>query len=191
MLFFLAGLTFFIFAELGIDWKSEAHRLLTQAGIKHAWVEKLVPAQEVKKEESVPLKESAPPASTPLTETPETNPEVAEAEKNSTENKKSLAGSEDEAPTDETVESSAPAKEEGNYRIQLYSLKEGSKAKEEVTKLREEGFDGYWKKAVTQNQNWYMVYVGPYKEAQPARIHVNALKFSGRNPILLSVANSR
>ncbi len=73
----------------------------------------------------------------------------------------------------------------------MYSLKDDSKAKEEVSKLLEEGFNGYWKKAVTQDQNWYMVYVGPYKGDQPARIHVNALKFSGRNPILLSVAKSR
>ncbi len=191
VLFFIAGLAFFIVAELGIEWKPEAKRLLTKIGMKQAWVEKLVPAQEAKKEKSAPLKEPAPSASDSATETSETNPGIAKVEKASTETKEPHAESEVEAPTDETVASPAPAKEEGNYRIQLYSLKEESKAKEEVMKLREEGFDGYWKKAVTLDQNWYMVYVGPYKEAQPARIHVNALKFSGRNPILLSVANSR
>lgn len=188
-LFFLTGVAFFIFAELGMDWKSEAHRLLTQAGIKHSWVKKLAPVAKVRQEESAPQKE--PVVFVPPAQAPEPGTGVAPAESPLTENQESSGSPEGELPANESDISPTSLKEEGNYRIQLYSLKEKSEAEEQVRKLQEEGFQGYWKKAVTLEQNWYMVYVGPYKDAQPARIHVNALKFSGRNPILLSVANSR
>jgi general secretion pathway protein A len=189
VLFFVLGMAFFIFAEMGIDWKSEAHRLLTKAGIKHAWVQKLAPVVKVEQEVRVPKK--TPPVSTPATMVVEPGPEVGSIAKPLPDNQKPPAGAEDGSPIEKPEKIPEFPKEEGNYRIQLYSLKDESKAKDEVSKLLEEGFNGYWKKAVTQDQNWYMVYVGPYKEAQPARIHVNALKFSGRNPILLSVASSR
>ena len=78
----------------------------------------------------------------------------------------------------------------GDYRIQLYSLNEVALADEEVARLREEGFDAYWKKASSRGQDWYIVYVGPFKNMKPARIYVDALKYSGRNPILLSVSKS-
>jgi general secretion pathway protein A len=189
VLFFVAGLALFLSAEMGIDWKSKAHRFLIQTGVKHAWVDKLASIVKPEQKENAPQKEMEAPVA--AVETPEPGPEAESVAKPSAENDtfplkikgRSLAG--------ETEIGPQFPKEEGNYRIQLYSFKEESKAIEEVEKLREEGFDGYWKKAVTQDQSWYMVYVGPYEEAQPARIHVNALKFSGRNPILLSVANSR
>ncbi len=78
----------------------------------------------------------------------------------------------------------------GDYRIQLYSLNEAAMADEEVERLREEGFDAYWKKASSRGQDWYIVYVGPFKDMKPARIYLDALKYSGRNPILLSVSKS-
>ncbi len=78
----------------------------------------------------------------------------------------------------------------GDYRIQLYSLNEVALANEEVERLKEEGFDAYWKKASSRGQDWYIVYVGPFKDMKPARIYLDALKYSGRNPILLSVSKS-
>lgn len=191
MIFFIAGLVFFASAQMDIDLKSGVNRLLSKVGVPQVWVKKIVPATNVKQEESIPSKEPVLPTVVSETNAPESNPMVGPIAKPLTENQEPLEGSQDESLVGEPIESQTPVKEEGDYRIQLYSLKEESEAKEEVRKLQEEGFNGYWKKAVTQDQDWYMVYVGPYKGAQPARIHVNALKFSGRNPILLSVANSR
>ncbi|VAX32881.1 General secretion pathway protein A [hydrothermal vent metagenome] len=189
VLFFLAGLALFLSAELGIDWKSEAHRLLTQAGVKHAWVKKLAPAVKPEKNMSAPPEEM--PAVVAVEKIPEPGPADELAIKPSAEKNESASETQGGSLAGETEIGPQFPKEEGNYRIQLYSFKKESQAVDEVKKLQEEGFEGYWKKAVAQDQSWYMVYVGPYNEAQPARIHVNALKFSGRNPILLSVANSR
>jgi len=200
VLFFLAGLAFFIFAEQGMDWKSESKRVLSQTGVTKIWAQKIAPALGIKVEESVPIEKAETPAvSIPEAESSNESTEaVAPVENPLPQIQEPTAESEDGPPTEpgepaesEPVESKTAAKQEGNYRIQLYSFKQEAQAIEEVERLREEGFNGYWKKAVAQDQNWYMVYVGPYTEPQPARIHVNALKFSGRNPILLSVANSR
>ncbi len=205
ILFFLAGLVFFASAQMDIDLKSEVQRLLSRVGVLQASAIKTPPATDSNKAESVSAKEVTPLVVLPETKTPESNAVASPPETKALES--NPVGSPVEKPVAESQESSkepkvTPATEKpavndaspkgaGNYRIQLYSLPEESQAKEEVKKLKEEGFKGYWKKAVTQDQTWYMVYAGPYKEAQPARIHVDALKFSGRNPILLSVAKSR
>lgn len=78
----------------------------------------------------------------------------------------------------------------GNYRIQVYSLKTQAEADDHVGKLVTGGFDAFWKKAVSAGQDWYIVYVGPFKNLNSAKAHLKALKFSGRKPILLSVSTN-
>jgi len=77
-----------------------------------------------------------------------------------------------------------------HYRIQVSTMSEAERAEKEVDKLREEGYPAYWKKAFSSKRDWYIVYVGPYDRNPPARIHLNALKYSGRHPILLSFTSS-
>lgn len=80
--------------------------------------------------------------------------------------------------------------EKQEYRVQIYSSKSQSQAEEEARRLEKEGFHVFWKKAVTGGQDWYIVYVGPFDDLDSANIHVDALKFSGRDPILLSVSKT-
>jgi cell division septation protein DedD len=70
----------------------------------------------------------------------------------------------------------------------VFSLSHQERAQKEVKKLQSEGYQAYWKKAISPEQDWYIVYVGPFENIQPARIHLKALKFSGRQPILLSLS---
>ena len=84
----------------------------------------------------------------------------------------------------------APVSREGNYRIQVYSLKTQIEADEHVAELKAGGFDTFWKKAVSAGQDWYIVYVGPFNNLNSAKIHLKALRFSGRKPILLSVSTA-
>ncbi len=72
----------------------------------------------------------------------------------------------------------------------MYSLSEPDRVESEVQKLRDEGYAAYWKKAVSMGRDWYIVYVGPFKKIERARIHLNALKYTGRDPILISVTRS-
>ena len=78
----------------------------------------------------------------------------------------------------------------GNYRIQIYSLKTQTEADGHVAKLIAGGFDAFWKKAVSAGQYWYIVYVGPFKDLNSAKSNLKALKFSGRKPILFSVSTT-
>ena len=97
-----------------------------------------------------------------------------------------------ETPAPKTQEpvGNSVVKQGGNYRIQVYSLKAQKEADEHVQKLIAGGFDAFWKKAVSAGQYWYIVYVGPFKELNAAKKNLKALKFSGRNPILLSVSTT-
>ncbi|GJL79646.1 MAG: hypothetical protein NPINA01_26350 [Nitrospinaceae bacterium] len=179
VLFFLAGIAFFIFARVDMDWKSEFEQLTSKLGIaKLLGKKETLAGNSLKAKHVSSMKEKAPPAQ-PIAMDGQAAPE----------NKKDALESEKTA-TVQPARNDAVEVTQGNYRIQVYSFQEVAQAKEEVRKLLEEGFKAYWIKAVTEDQDWYMVYVGPYEEAQPARIHVDALKFSGRNPILLSVAKS-
>ncbi len=81
-----------------------------------------------------------------------------------------------------------PAVTQGeNYRIQVYSLKTQAEADEHVAKSVTRGFDVFWKEAVSVGQNWYIVYVGPFRNINSAKVNLRALKFSGWRPMLLSV----
>jgi general secretion pathway protein A len=173
VLFFLAGLAFFVSAQMEIDWRSEFKDFKTRLGMAAFSVKKKTPPDlQPKKDER---------GSTSVT--------VA-ADKITPADTKAVSSDSVKAPAREPSLTAGTEAGEGSYRIQIYSLQEVSEAKDEVRKLKEEGYRAYWKKAVTGNRAWYMVYVGPYQEAGPARIHADALKITGRNPILLSVSKS-
>jgi len=76
----------------------------------------------------------------------------------------------------------------GNYRIQVYSLRDKAEAEQHKQELEKGGFDVFLKKAVSAGQDWYIVYVGPFSDINSAKVNLKALKFSGREPILLSVS---
>jgi general secretion pathway protein A len=78
----------------------------------------------------------------------------------------------------------------GNYRIQVYSLRDKAEAEQHKQELAKGGFDVFLKKAISAGQDWYIVYVGPFSDINSAKVKLNALKFSGREPILLSVSTT-
>jgi general secretion pathway protein A len=78
----------------------------------------------------------------------------------------------------------------GNYRIQVYSLRDKAEAEQHRQELAKGGFDVFLKKAVSAGQDWYIVYVGPFSDINSAKVNLKALKFSGREPILLSVSTT-
>ncbi|MFQ5482631.1 MAG: AAA family ATPase [Nitrospinaceae bacterium] len=91
-------------------------------------------------------------------------------------------------PGEGTVVSVLPSGQaEGDYRIQVHSFRTQTEAQEHLRVLRGEGFQAYFKVVRSTGKPWYVVYVGPYRRLEQARIHLKALKFSGRNPILLSI----
>lgn len=175
VIFFLAGLAFFTVPRFDVHWGAEINRLLSRLGVNQVATLKVPPSRVSLNKKSVDSPKSDSPPVTAVTDSTPAQPAagnngpvkeaVAEKNKNSQES-------------------------ETDYRVQLYSLQNLAQAEEEVRKLKEEGYDAFWKKAASGNQEWYMVYAGPFKEAKTARIHVDALKFSGRTPILLSVAKS-
>jgi general secretion pathway protein A len=85
------------------------------------------------------------------------------------------------APSQSTMEN------QGKYRVQVFSLSHQGRAESEVKKLQSEGYQAYWRKATSAEQDWYIVFVGPFESVKSAKIHLKALKFSGRKPILLSI----
>lgn len=188
-LFFLAGLAFFVSAQMEIDWRSELKHFTTKLGIAKSFGIKETPLKESSNIEPV---SSDMQSQAELNSGKNTNasPQVPSMDKKDVAENKAAGSDSEKTPALESTQTDGTEEGEGSYRIQIYSLQEVSKAKEEVRKLREEGYKAYWKKAVTGDQAWYMVYVGPYQEAPSARIHVDALKFSGRKPILLSVFKS-
>ena len=78
----------------------------------------------------------------------------------------------------------------GNYRIQVYSLRDRAEAEQHKEELIQGGFDAFLKRAVSAGQDWYIVYVGPFTNINSAKVNLKALKFSGREPILLSVTTT-
>jgi len=75
-----------------------------------------------------------------------------------------------------------------NYRIQVAKGADIEEAGQVARILKSEGFRAYLKKDATSSG--YFVYVGPFQELRSARIKFKALKYSGRNPIMLSITKS-
>jgi len=182
VLFFLAGLAFFTVPRFDVHWGSEINRLLSRLGVDEVSTLKVPPSRVSLNKKNVDSPKSNIPPVAAVTE----SPPAAKAVAGNNDPAKAVAAK----PQADTEENKNSQENETDYRVQLYSLQSLAQAKEEVRKLKEEGYEAFWKKAASGNQEWYMVYAGPFKEAKSARIHVDALKFSGRTPILLSVAKS-
>jgi len=198
LLFFIAGLTFFIFAQIepgkinfSLSPMFQTESLGDNAPTK---------ASTENRKRSVVTEPSGPKpqqnkseASSFLSQTPTpTEPvEPAFAQSRGKTGKVQSASTPTAAMTQEPSNIQNPVtaiKRGGNYRIQVYSLKTQAEADEHVAKLITGGFDTFWKKAVSAGQDWYIVYVGPFKDLSSAKVNLKALKFSGRKPILLSVS---
>ena len=191
MLFFIAGLTFFLLSRVepgqinltklkDIVFRKAslvATSIATPNKIKKPTVPKpLVPEPEQSKIEVLKTTSSTP-------TTPESS--LKQEESNIAQPALTIPTSNNQGPVGNLV-----VKQRGNYRIQVYSLKTQKEASERVQKLITGGFDAFWKKAVSAGQYWYIVYVGPFKELSVAKKNLKVLRFSGRNPILLSVSTT-
>jgi general secretion pathway protein A len=77
-----------------------------------------------------------------------------------------------------------------NYQIQVYSLRDKAEAEQHKQELAKGGFDVFLKKAVSAGQEWYIVYVGPFSDINSAKLNLKALKFSGQEPMLFSVSTT-
>ena len=193
LLFFIAGLTFFILSKMKlgqINLTQLTDKVFRKASFDTA---SNITPKEMKKR-TVPEPSASKPEQNKtevLKKTPQT-PTTSEPplkQEETTIDQPVLA-----SPTPKTQEPSkvgnSMVKQGGNYRIQVYSLKVQTEADEHVQKLITRGFDAFWKKAVSSGQYWYIVYVGPFKDLNSAKTNLKALRFSGRNPILLSVSTT-
>jgi general secretion pathway protein A len=195
LLFFIAGLTFFALSRIEpikINNAFSPERIFQPKGLASN-PSPDVPLEDRKKPivtEAVPeLKKNEPEISPAPAESLEPTAAKDKQEENQTD-------STPIEPADKTQKPSriasplATVKQGGNYRIQIYSLKTQAEADEHVAKLTSGGFDTFWKKAVSAGQDWYIVYVGPFKDLNSAKVNLKALKFSGHKPILLSVSTA-
>jgi general secretion pathway protein A len=191
LLFFIAGLTFFILSKMEPGQINLT--LLTDKVFRQASVDTVSkPKPEEMKKSAVP-EPSAPEPEQIKTEVLKTSskaPTTPEPPLKQEESDKAQPVLVSPTPKTQEPVDNPVIKQGGNYRIQVYSLKNQTEADERVQKLITGGFDAFWKKAVSAGQYWYIVYVGPFKDLNSAKVNLKALKFSGRNPILLSVSTT-
>lgn len=163
--------------------------------------EKPVASQQTKEEPVAPPalpieKTSAAPVVTTNPPTPAPAPATVEiAEKITPVPTAESANEEKHLVVEKTSDPLAPSAtqkkaEKESYRIQITSVSTDIQATDEVKQLKKDGYKAYWKKADSAGQVWYVVYVGPFESLNTAKIHLNALKQSGRKPILFSVSKS-
>ena len=202
LLFFLAGLAFFLLAKIDTG---KINLSLASTNINQQDSPGSNPSPPAKTENRVVAIKA--PATTPepkildvippptLTKTTPVSvePRIAQAREENVEVKPT---STPKAPNSIIPKSSSnknaavAVNRDGNYRIQVYFLKTQAEADKHATNLRTGGFDTFWKKAVSAGQDWYIVYVGPFQDLNSAKINLKALKFSGRKPILFSVSTA-
>ena len=196
LLFFIAGLTFFIFAKMEPGkisfallpmFQKESPAPLAKASTgdrkRSVTPEPSTPRPEQSKPKVLPVPSQAPTVAEPV------EPTLAQSEEETVQPASTPTATTPREPSS-TGNPGAASKRGGNYRIQVYSLKTQAEADEYVTELIAGGFDTFWKKAVSAGQDWYIVYVGPFKDLNSAKVNLKALKFSGRKPILLSVSTA-
>jgi general secretion pathway protein A len=94
------------------------------------------------------------------------------------------------AAKNEVLTSSQSKSIQEDYRIQVYAFSKSQKAKDNTRILTAEGFKTYWKKIISLEQTWYVVYVGPFSSIKKAQANLDRLKTSGRKPLLLSLSKS-
>jgi general secretion pathway protein A len=189
LLFFIAGLTFFFFSKVDMG-------TINPSLASGNFIQKKSSPQASSQNRAVPVvtktltpepkKSEVLPPLTPSTPKP-VEPSGAQDRKGVEEIQATAAST---ASSSKNKNAVAAVNRQGNYRIQVYSLKTQAEADEHVANLIAGGFDTFWKKAVSAGQDWYIVYVGPFKDLNSAKINLKALKFSGRNPILLSVSTA-
>jgi len=189
LLFFITGLTFFVLSKMEpgqINLTQLTDTVFRKASFDAA--SKATPKEmkrpavpEPSAPEPVQKEVSKTSPQTPATPEPTLKPE----ESNTAQPVLASPPSKTQEPVGNPV-----VKQGGNYRIQVYSLKIQAEADEHVKNLTTAGFDAFWKKAVSAGQDWYIVYVGPFKDLNSAKSNLKALKFSGRKPILFSVSTT-
>lgn len=174
MLFFLAGLVFFVVGGKGglprlQTWvETQWEQIMDRASGRKAAAAAVQPSKK-----TVPALPAPPVAGEEETVVPVQEPENPV-----------IAGEEPR------VSVLAPEASGGNYRIQVHTSKKRSEAEGLVEELGQQGYTAFLKEVTSTGRPWYVVYVGPYEALEQARIHLNSLKFSGRTPILLSISRS-
>ena len=172
ILFFLAGLVFFALGGQG-GWP----RLMQWIESQQAPAVSLETADAPEVPPPVPVPEAPEPESAEAAGTPELPGGAPEA---------NAAGTV-QAPEKPPVSVLAPDLDRGFYRIQVHSSRKKSEAEKFLQELKKEGYETFMKAVRSTGKVWYVVYIGPYRQLEQARRHLNALKSSGRNPILLSI----
>ena len=189
LLFFIAGLTFFTLSKMEpgqINLSLLQDKIIRKASFDNT--PKAIPA-EIKKP-AVPEPSTTKPKQKEISETSSLTPITPEPQLKREESDTAQPVLESPTPKAQEPANNPAVKQGGNYRIQVYSLKTQAEADEHVGKLTTAGFDTFWKKAVSAGQDWYIVYVGPFKDLNSAKVNLKALKFSGRKPILFSVSTT-
>ena len=191
ILFFIAGLSFFILSKKEVgEIVSLPNESFTPQPAPVQSAPQVVKEQEATPEKPAPVEKAA---TTPVQEF------IEDLDK--TSNAPEAVVSEPEAPAIQTpkvteaekatlAQPIATVTNTGNYRIQVYSLRDKAEAEQYRQELEKGGFDVFLKKAVSAGQDWYIVYVGPFSDINSAKVNLKALKFSGREPILLSVSTT-
>ncbi len=178
ILFFIAGLMFFVVGGQG-----GLPRL--QKWVQNHWDQIL--SGEIIQLQSEPepsVKDSAKEVAVPVPQAPEVVEETETIVEALEPENPVIAGEEP------SVSVLTPGNGGGNYRIQVHSSKKRQEAEDLVDELGKQGYTAFIKEVRSTGKPWYVVYVGPYEVLDQARIHLNSLKFSGRNPILLSIGHS-
>ena len=191
LIFFIAGLSFFALSKLEPEQISLA---LPQNKLSENTSSAIPPETGLKKAEpasiSEPSTEKTAQNKVEVVNKPIPAPEIPEPSAEKEEANIAQPILNPTAPKDNKPDDNPSANQGGNYRIQVYSLKTKNEADEHVKTLVAAGFEAFWKKAVSAGQDWYIVYVGPFKNLNSAKVNFKALKFSGRKPILLSVSTT-
>lgn len=188
VLFFVCGLAFFAFS--GNRFFAPANENASPSAVKETI--SAPPPQQVSQPSSTETQNVSPAKPDEQSTVPVVT-KPPEEEKKETEipadKKKMVLEKVSEAAT---PPASAPAKMESkeSYRIQIDSVGADALAVDAVAQLKKEGFNAYWKKVDSAGQLLYVVYVGPFEDINAAKIHLSALKQTGRNPILFSVSKS-
>lgn len=196
VLFFIAGLTFFILSKM--EPVSNNVVALSANNIVSAKTQPAPPEiAPIANTQTLAVKESVAAASDnnavaidSAPATPAVQKFIEDLDKTSIAEESVAAPAVIEEPRQPEPVAPPASKAQGNYRIQVYSLKDKAEAEQHVDELKKSGFNAFLKKAVSAGQDWYIVYVGPFNDINSAKVNLKALKFSGRQPILLSVTTA-
>jgi general secretion pathway protein A len=196
VLFFIAGLAFFILSKMEPEQMNIASTPTSNIIPEQPKPATVPPILEKEIVPSVPVPE---PAATPVQKFIEDldktsanfeEPEPPAVEASAIETPETPAIFEESTPEPVAQPVVASSVKSGNYRIQVYSLRDRAEAEQHKEELIQGGFDAFLKRAVSAGQDWYIVYVGPFTNINSAKVNLKALKFSGREPILLSVTTT-